>query len=337
MADTQAALGSEFSIRAVLVSEKNTAAELKQISLADLPDEEVLVSIDYSTLNYKDALAVTGKGICRALPMVCGIDLAGVVEESRSDLYKSGDRVLVNGYGLSELHWGGYAQKQKLKPEWLVAVPDKFSNLDVMALGTAGYTAMLCVNAIRDAGVSPEDGPVLVTGASGGVGSVAIMLLSTLGYEVAAVTGSPKKAGDFLKNLGAQIVIARSEFDRASKPLEKELWAAVVDATAGDILTTAISQIKYNGVVAACGMAASTSLSPSVFPFILRGVTLRGVDSVMASHEDRVRAWNDLSQLIDLEQLGSIYSVEEMTDIVALSEKLLTGDIQGRIVIDVKK
>ena len=327
---------SQQTFKAIVVEEGADKAVLKDLSLIDLPDNDVLVGIDYSTLNYKDALAVSGKGICRRLPMVCGIDLAGTVLESRAAQYSAGDRVLVNGHGLSETVWGGYTQKQRLKSEWLTRVPEVFSTEQAMAIGTAGYTAMLCVDAIRDKGIRPEDGAVLVTGAAGGVGSVAVVLLSKLGYSVTAVSGRVEEAGAYLTELGAKDVLARDELNRPAKPLEKELWAAAIDTVGGDILATALAQTKYEGLVAACGLAASAKLPSSVMPFILRGVTLRGVDSVMASSDVRERAWSALAELLDPEKLTSVYRVEPMSKVIDLGAELLAGNVKGRVVIDVK-
>ncbi len=326
---------SQQTFKAIVVEEGADKAVLKDLSLIDLPDNDVLVGIDYSTLNYKDALAVSGKGICRRLPMVCGIDLAGTVLESRAAQYSAGDRVLVNGHGLSETVWGGYTQKQRLKSEWLTRVPEVFSTEQAMAIGTAGYTAMLCVDAIRDKGIRPEDGAVLVTGAAGGVGSVAVVLLSKLGYSVTAVSGRVEEAGAYLTELGAKDVLARDELNRPAKPLEKELWAAAIDTVGGDILATALAQTKYEGLVAACGLAASAKLPSSVMPFILRGVTLRGVDSVMASSDVRERAWSALAELLDLEKLTTVYRIEPMSKVIDLGAELLAGNVKGRVVIDV--
>ncbi len=328
---------SDDTFNAVVVEEGADSAQIKQLTLVDLPDEDVLVEIDYSTLNYKDGLAVTGKGICRRLPMVCGIDLAGTVLESRSDDFKEGDKVLVNGHGLSETFWGGYTQKQRLNPDWLTPQPAVFSAEQAMAIGTAGYTAMLCVNAIRDKGITPDEGPILVTGAAGGVGSIAISLLAKLGYQVTAVTGRPEDAKDYLTALGASDIIARDELNRPAKPLEKEVWAGAVDTVGGDILATVLAQTKYEGLVAACGLAASPKLPSSVMPFILRGVTLRGVDSVMAKKEVRDRAWADLGKLLNVNMLEGIYSVEPMSKIVELGTALLDGKIKGRVVVDVNQ
>ena len=316
--------------------DKKVSASLKQISLADLPDEEVLVDVAYSTVNYKDGLATTGTlPICRKFPMVGGIDLAGTVVESKNPTFKAGDRVLVNGFGLSERYWGGYAQKQRLNAEWLVRVPEAFSLEETMAIGTAGYTAMLCVLALQDWGVVPESGPIVVTGAAGGVGTVAIMLLANLGYEVTASTGRVEEARPLLEALGAKNIIARDELARDPGPLEAETWAGAVDTVGDNTLASVLAQTRYEGLVAACGLAGSTNLPASVMPFILRGVTLRGIDSVMAPLERRQRAWDELAKLVDLDLLRQIYSVEPLSKVPELASDILAGKIKGRIVIDV--
>lgn len=309
---------------------------LKRLSIDALPDEDVLIAVEYSTLNYKDALAVSGKAkICRTTPLVCGVDLAGTVIESRDSQFVKGDRVLVNGFGLSETRNGGYSQKQRVKAEWLVRIPEKFSAEQAMAIGTAGYTSMLCVQAVVDAGIEADSGPILVTGAAGGVGSVAISLLAKLGYQVTASTGRVEDVSDFLRSLGASNIIDRSELARDSRALEKETWAAVIDTVGDKVLATALAQTKYEGIVAACGLAGGMGLPTSVAPFILRGVTLRGIDSVMASQDRRQHAWNRLATLIDLEHLDSIYRVEPLGSVFELANQLVAGKIRGRIVIDV--
>ena len=323
------------AIVAELNSDGKPQAALKEISLTDIPDEDVLIDVAYSTVNYKDGLAVTGKGkICRKFPMVCGIDLSGTVLESRSDRWQAGDQVLVNGYGLSEDHWGGYAQKQKVKSEFLVKVPDAFNLEQVMALGTAGYTAMLCVNAVEDHGTKPADGPVLVTGAAGGVGSVAVMALAKLGYDVHASTGRPETES-YLKSLGAKEIVAREDLARDPKPLERETWSAVVDCVGDKTLATAIAQTKHEGIVAPCGLAGGIGLPASVMPLILRGVTVRGVESIMTSMARRERAWNSLATLMDQDLLNSVYKVEPLGAVNDLANTILAGQIQGRVVIDV--
>ena len=328
------------AINAILASkdaEGKFSAHLTTLELSQLPDEDVLIDIDFSTVNYKDGLAVTNTiPICQKLPMVCGIDLAGTVVESRSAKWVAGDRVLVNGYGLSERHWGAYAQQQRVNPDFLVRIPTAFSSELAMALGTAGYTSMLAVNAIRDHGTTPADGPVLVTGGAGGVGGVAIMLLAKLGYEVIASTGRPETA-DYLKRLGAKDTIARTDLARAAKPLEKETWAACVDSIGSTTLATVLAQLRYNGVVAACGLAGGADLPSTVMPFLLRNARLQGIDSVMAPMAARQRAWNDLAELIDPTQLKSMYTVEPLGRVPALCAAILRGEIRGRVVIDVNQ
>lgn len=324
-------------IRAIVAEEVDgkIKGSLKTINVSELPDNDVLVDVAYSTVNYKDGLAMSGAGrICRTTPMVGGIDLAGVVAESRDPAWKPGDRVLVNGYGLSEDKWGGYAQKQRVSGKLLVRVPEVFGLDEAMAIGTAGYTAMLCVNAIRDHGITPAQGPVLVSGAGGGVGSVAIMLLAKLGFEVTAITGRAE-LGDYLKQIGATEVLDRAEFARDPKPLEKERWAAGVDNVGATTLATMLAQTKYEGLVAACGLAGGVPLATTVMPFILRGVTLRGIDSVQAAMPRRLRAWQDLATLLDRDKLKLATTVEPLARVPALATDILAGKTQGRIVIDV--
>jgi acrylyl-CoA reductase (NADPH) len=326
------------SLRAIVARDTDgrTRGTLEEIDALSLPAGDVTVDVAFSTLNYKDGLAITGKGkICRSLPMVCGIDLAGTVRESRSPAWQTGDRVLVNGFGLSERYWGGLAQRASLQAGWLVRIPQAFTAEQAMALGTAGYTAMLCVQAITDHGVSPAAGPLLVTGAAGGVGSVAVMLLSALGYTVTALTGRVEESGDFLRSLGASDVMAREQLARDAKPLEAETWAAVVDTVGDKVLGTAIAQTRYEGIVAACGLAGGAALPTTVMPFILRGVTLRGIDSVMASIPRRQQAWNRLAELVDPAKLAQIYRVEPLARTPELAAELLAGKVQGRIVVDV--
>ncbi len=311
-------------------------SELRQLTLAELPDQPVLVDVDYSSLNYKDGLVVTGKGkVVRQFPMVAGIDLAGTVAESADARFAAGDRVVVNGHGLSEMHWGGYSQRQRLSADWLTRLPDAFTTEQAMAIGTAGYTAMLCVMAITDHGIKPGAGPVLVTGAAGGVGSVAISLLAKLGYPVTASTGRVDSTANWLRELGASEVIDRSEFEGEGKPLGKERWSAVVDSVGGQPLANILAQTQYEGLVAACGLAAGMGLPATVAPFILRGVTLRGIDSVMASAERRERAWALLADLMDPASLANTYSVEPLAALGELGGQILQGQVRGRVVIDV--
>ncbi|ORU91955.1 MAG: NADPH:quinone dehydrogenase [Cycloclasticus sp. symbiont of Bathymodiolus heckerae] len=312
-----------------------TKGQLQQLTLSDLPDEDVLIEVSYSSLNFKDGLAVSGKGrICKKLPMVCGIDLAGTVLESASDKFSVGDLVLVNGYGLGEKFWGGYSQKARINSNFIVKVPESFSLQDTMAIGTAGYTAMLCVMALEKQGVTPNDGEVLVTGAAGGVGSVAIAILSNLGYQVVASTGRPE-THDYLSELGAASFIDRAELSEKGAPLAAERWAGVVDTVGSTTLANAIAQTKYNGCVAACGLAGGIDLPSTVFPFILRGITLAGVDSVMVDMDTRNEAWARLSTDLPKDKIRNISRLEPMSDLPALAEQIVTGQVRGRVVIDV--
>ena len=326
-------------IRAIVAREKDGRSKgaVETISTEELPENDVLVRVQYSTVNYKDALAVTGRGkICRFFPMVCGIDLAGEVEESDSPDWKPGDKVIVNGFGMSERHWGGYAEKQRVKSEWLVRLPDAFTLEQTMAIGTAGYTAMLCVHALEDHGILPEQGEVVVSGATGGVGSVATMLLSKLGYTVVGVSGKAD-AEDYLKSLGASGVIDRSELDRKPRPLETERWAGGVDSVGSGTLATMLAQTKYDGCVAACGLAGGADLPTTVMPFILRGVTLRGIDSVMAPQARRQRAWNRLGELLDIDKLVGVYKTVGLDDVPQIGEDMLLGRLKGRVVVDMSR
>lgn len=310
---------------------------LKRIALEDLPDNDVLVEVACSTLNYKDGLAVSGQGrIARKLPMVCGIDLAGTVLSSRNPAWKAGDRVIVNGFGLSEVHWGGYAQKQRVKAEWLVRLPEAFTFEQAMAIGTAGYTAMLCVLALEEGGVAPGRGEILVTGAAGGVGSVAVALLAKLGHEVVASTGRPE-THDYLKGLGAKSFLHRSSLVEKGPPLQKERWAGAIDSVAGQTLATVISQMAYGGTVAACGLAGGNDLPSAIFPFILRGVRLQGIDSVMAPLARREQAWQRLARDLDPGKLAAMTTIEPMSKLPDLSRQILAGQVRGRVVIDVNR
>ena len=310
----------------------------RELSVADLPDHEVLVEIAFSALNYKDGLAVSGKGrIARKLPMVAGIDLAGTVVESRAPDWKAGDRVVVNGWGLSETQWGAYGRFQRVKPEWLTRLPDAFTPEQAMAIGTAGYTASLCVDALEDRGViQPGGKEVLVTGAAGGVGSIAIALLAARGYPVTASTGRPEQA-DYLKGLGATGIVERASLLEKGAPLQKERWAGAVDSVGGVTLVNAIAQTVYGGAVAACGLAGSTDLPATVLPFILRGVALLGIDSVMAPAAKRERAWARLARDLDPGKLAAMTSVEPMSKLPELADAILAGQTRGRVVIDVTR
>jgi acrylyl-CoA reductase (NADPH) len=308
---------------------------VKQLSLTDLPDNDVLVEIAYSTLNYKDGLAVTGKGkIARKYPMVCGIDLAGTVIESRAREWKSGDKVIVNGWGMSEAHWGGYSQKQRVKSEWLIRLPPVFSLKQAMAIGTAGYTAMLCVLAIEQAGVKPGPREVVVTGAAGGVGSVAIALLAKLGYTVVASTGRAS-THDYLKSLGAASFIDRASLAEKGASMQKERWAGGVDSVGGQTLATVLAQTAYGGAIAACGLAGGADLPGSVFPFILRSVSLLGVDSVMAPKAKRETAWTRLARDLPVDRLDAMTTMVPMSKLPEIAGSILKGETRGRVVVDV--
>jgi acrylyl-CoA reductase (NADPH) len=310
----------------------------KQLTLADLPDHDVLVEVAYSTVNYKDGLAATGKGkIARKLPMVGGIDLAGTMVESRSPDWKSGDKVVVNGWGLSETQWGGYARFQRLKPEWLTRLPSAFSLEEAMGIGTAGYTAALAVDALERWGaVQPGGKEVLVTGAAGGVGSVAVALLAKRGYAVTASTGRPETR-DYLTDLGATDFIDRAALLEKGPPLQKERWAGGVDSVGGQTLVNALSQTAYGGALATCGLAGSADLPATVLPFILRGVALLGIESVNPPQDRRDAAWVRLARDLDRNKLKSMYAVEPFEALPDLATKILAGQVRGRVVIDISR
>ncbi len=305
-------------------------AAIQTLDDSALPDGDVLIAVAHSTLNYKDGLAITNKGpVVRSWPMVPGIDGAGTVIDSRHPDWKSGDRVIHNGWGVGETRFGCLAERARLKGEWLVALPDAFSTAQAMAIGTAGYTAMLCVMALERHGVKPGDGDVLVTGATGGVGSVATALLAKLGYRVTASTGKAAEA-DYLKALGAHAVIDRQELGVAGKPLQKERWTAVVDAVGSHTLVNALAQTRYGGVVAACGLAQSADLPGTVMPFILRGVTLAGIDSVMASLAVRREAWRRLAEDLSAKTMATVADEIVLDDVIAAAADLMNGKVRGR-------
>lgn len=308
---------------------------LGQVEFGALDEGDVAVDVAWSTLNYKDALAITGSSpVVRSFPMVPGIDFAGIVTESRHADYKPGDRVVLNGWGVGEKHWGGLSKRAQVKGDWLVPLPDGISMRQAMAIGTAGYTAMLCVMALEEAGLTPDMGEVVVTGASGGVGSVATTLLAAKGYRVAAVTGRLNEAG-YLKDLGAASIVNREELSEAARPLNKERWAGAVDVAGGMVLANVLSMMKYRGVVAACGLAASMDLPTSVAPFILRGVTLRGVDSVMCPKPERIAAWGRLATDLDMRKLESMVAEVPMKDVIETAPRFLKGDVRGRVIVPV--
>lgn len=316
-------------------NEEQYQASLVELDDNDLPEGEVTVDIDWSSINYKDALAITGKGpIVRQFPMVPGIDFAGSVTASDHPEFKAGDQVLLTGWGVGEKHWGGLAGKARVAAKWLTRLPAGASAKQVMAIGTAGFTAMLCVQAIRDSGVKPEDGPVLVTGAAGGVGSSAIIILAAMGYQVVAATGRPEEASWLCDELGASDIINRAELNAPGKPLQKERWAAAVDTVGSHTLSNVCASTRYGGVVAACGMAQGMDLPASVAPFILRGVTLKGIDSVMVSAAQRPALWESACRYLPLDKLEKMTRVYPLSQAIDAAQQLLEGKIRGRVVIN---
>ena len=310
------------------------AAAVTDIDEAQMTEGDVTVKVDYSTLNYKDGLAIIKGSVVRKWPLVPGIDCAGTVETSSHADYKPGDKVILNGWGVGETHWGGLAQKARLKGDWLIPLPSKFTTRQAMALGTAGYTAMLCVMRMEELGVKKEQGEILVTGASGGVGSVAIAILSESGYTVVASTGKLSEA-DYLRSLGAAEVIDRAMLSEAGKPLQKERWASVIDSVGSHTLANACAQTRYGGVVTACGLAQGMDFPGSVAPFILRSVTLAGIDSVMAPKERRVKAWSKLGCNIVASKLDAITREVGLGEAIAAAGDLLAGKIRGRVIVNV--
>ncbi|MDD2987479.1 MAG: oxidoreductase [Zoogloea sp.] len=312
-------------------------ANLRDIDDAQLPEGDVTVRVSHSTLNYKDGLAITGKGpVVRRFPMVPGIDLVGTVESSTHADYQAGDSVLLNGWGVGEGHWGGLAQKARLKGDWLVPLPRQFSPQQAMAIGTAGYTAMLCVLALERHGVKPEHGEIVVSGAAGGVGSVATAVLTKLGYTVVAISGRSEEA-DYLKRLGASEVLNRADFSSPGKPLGKERWAGAVDVVGSHTLANICATTKYRGVVTACGLAGGMDFPATVAPFILRGVTLAGIDSVMCPRPDRLEAWRRLGIDLDVSKLEMISTEISLADAIPTAAKLINGEIRGRVIVDVNR
>ncbi|MGB3489941.1 MAG: MDR family oxidoreductase [Xanthobacteraceae bacterium] len=316
-------------------AEKGTTATLTQFDEAELMDGDVTIRVEWSTLNYKDGLAVTGKApVVRRFPMIAGIDFAGTVEQSSHPAWKAGDKVVCNGWGMGETHLGAYAEKARVKGDWLVRLPEGMSARDAMAVGTAGYTAMLSVLALEKHGLKPADGPVVVTGAAGGVGSVAIAVLSKLGYQVIASTGRASEA-DYLRGLGAAEIIDRNELSGPAKPLAKERWAGGVDSVGSTTLANLLSMTKYRGAIAACGLAAGMDLPSSVAPFILRGVCLLGIDSVMCPIELRKQAWSRLASDLDRSKLAEITHEINLDEVIAAGPRILGGQVRGRIVVKI--
>ncbi|MGE8250098.1 MAG: MDR family oxidoreductase [Stenotrophomonas bentonitica] len=326
-----------MSFNALLATKTGDAisAGVVQLTEQDLMPGDVTVSVEYSTVNYKDALALSGRSpVIRTFPLIPGIDLAGVVETSSHPGYAAGDRVLVNGWGLSQTHHGGYAQKARVPGEWLVKIPEAFTSRDAMAIGTAGYTAMLSVLALEHGGVSPDQGDILVTGANGGAGSIAIALLSTLGYRVVASTGRLEESA-YLKELGAAEILDRATLSEPGAPIAKERWAGAIDAVGSHTLANVLAQTRYRGVVAAFGLAQGADLPGSVLPFILRNVTLAGIDSVNAPYSAREQAWTRLAADLDLGKLARTTQMISLAEVPALAGQMLQGRVQGRTVVDV--
>jgi acrylyl-CoA reductase (NADPH) len=316
-------------------ADKGTTAALTQFDEAELMDGDVTVAVEWSTVNYKDGLAVTGKApVVRRFPMIAGIDFAGTVLTSSHPDWKPGDKVVSTGWGLGETHLGAYAEKARVKGDWLVRLPDGMSARDAMAIGTAGFTAMLSVLALEKHGVAPKHGPVVVTGAAGGVGSVAIAVLAKLGYHVIASTGRASEA-DYLRDLGAAEIIDRNELSGAAKPLAKERWAGGIDTVGSTTLANLLSMTKYGGAIAACGLAAGMDLPSSVAPFILRGVCLLGIDSVMCPIEQRKVAWSRLARDLDKSKLAEITHEIGLDDVIATGPKILAGQVRGRLVVKI--
>ena len=324
-------------MQAILINKDDSgySAQMSQIEEQQLPEGDVLIQVDYSTLNYKDSLAITGASpVVRNFPMVPGIDFAGTVEHSDHADFKAGDQVLLNGFGVGEGHWGGLAQKARVKGDWLVPLPTAFTPKQAMTIGTAGYTAMLCVMALEQQGVNPDQGEILVTGAAGGVGSVAISLLAKLGYHVVASSGRPEEK-DYLLSLGATQVMDRNELSEKGRPLAKERWAGAIDVAGSHTLANICASMKYGGTVAACGLAQGYDLPATVMPFILRGVTLAGIDSVYRPKADRIAAWNRLAEDLDLTHLDAIMTEITLSQALETAQEQMQGLTRGRFVVNV--
>lgn len=326
---------AKFNAVVIEKTDGGTKAALTDFDEANLMDGDVIVRVEYSTLNYKDGLAITGKApVVRRFPMIAGIDFAGTVESSTHPAWKPGDKVVLNGWGCGETHLGAYAEKTRVKGDWLVPLPKSMSAREAMAIGTAGFTAMLAVMALDRHGLSPARGPIAVTGAAGGVGSVAIALLAKLGFAVHAVTGRPQEA-DFLKGLGAAEIVERKELTGPARPLAKERWAGAIDAVGSTTLANLLSMIRYGGAVAACGLAGGMDLPASVAPFILRGVCLYGIDSVMCPLDRRREAWKRLESDLDRQKLAMITREIGLPDVFGVAPEILAGQVRGRIVVKI--
>ncbi|MEO1676982.1 MAG: acryloyl-CoA reductase [Pseudomonadota bacterium] len=328
-------------MRALIVEkgeDGTTSAAVQSIDESRLPEGNVTVAVEHSTVNYKDGLCLGpgGGGLVRTYPHVPGIDFAGTVEASDDARYTPGDKVVLTGWRVGEVHWGGYAEKARVKADWLVPLPDGLTTRQAMAVGTAGFTAMLAVMALEDHGLTPSGGEVLVTGAAGGVGSVATAILGNLGYQVAGVTGRPEQA-DYLKSLGASRIVAREELNETVKrPLESETWAGCVDAVGGQMLARVLGQMKYGASVAAVGLAGGMALPATVIPFLLRGVNLLGIDSVMRPYDDRVRAWSRIASDLPMDRLEAMIVPATLEDLPGLGADILKGQVRGRVVVDTR-
>ena len=326
-----------MSFRAILVEKADTGLKVQATTVAegDLLEGDTLVRVTHSTVNYKDGLAITGKApVVRRFPMVPGVDFCGVVEDTSNALLKVGDRVILNGWGVGETHWGGYAEKARVKGDWLIPLPAAFTPAQSMAIGTAGYTAMLCVMALERHGLTPADGPGIVTGAAGGVGSVAVALLAKVGWTVLASTGRPSEA-DYLRDLGAREIIGRDELSGPGRPLGKERWAAGIDSVGSQTLANVLSQTKADGAVAACGLAGGMDLPATVAPFILRGVALLGVNSVTVPRTKRIEAWDRLARDLDPGKLATLTTTVGFDDIIPTARAIVDGQIRGRVVVEI--
>lgn len=324
--------------KAILIegSRSDQKVSIASVNETQLPEGDVSVDVAFSTINYKDALAITGKApIAKHYPMIPGIDFAGTVTNSSHANFKVGDQVILNGWGVGEKHWGGLAEKARISGDWLVPLPSAFTPKQAMAIGTAGYTAMLCVMALEKHGLKPEDGEILVTGAAGGVGSIAVALLAKLGFSVTAVTGRPEEIM-FLKSLGASKIMDRAELSEAGKPLAAETWAGAIDVAGSHVLANICAGLKYQGAVAACGLAAGMDFPSSVAPFILRGVTLYGIDSVMAPKAKRLEAWQRLAEVLDTSLLDSLTTEVAFDEVINAAGQLMEGKVRGRVVVPVK-
>ena len=317
--------------------DQKATGEIQEIDISELPEGDVLVKVDYSTINYKDSLAITSSSpIIKNFPMVPGIDFAGTVEESTNSNFNVGDNVILNGFGVGEKHWGGLSQKARVNGDWLIHMPKEFTAKQAMAIGTAGYTSMLCVLALENNGITPEKGEILVTGATGGVGSVAISLLSKLGYNICASSGRIEYS-EYLKSLGASSIIDRNELSEKGRPLNKERWAGAIDSVGSHTLANICASLKYGGTVAACGLAQGFDLPSTVMPFILRGVTLAGVDSVYCPIKDRINAWERLASDLNMDQLNEMISTVPLSEVVDSTHNMLSGKTHGRIIVDVNR